>query len=272
MSPAGGVPVTLKLGGTSAQHAGCVELVGRLAEPGWVVVHGGGTELDAWSARMGLVTRRHEGLRVTDPETLELACAVLGGLVNTRLVAQLRAHGIPALGLTGVDGGLLTAGAVDPALGAVGEVTEVNVPLLAALEAAGQVPVVASLAASRTGEILNVNADAAAGAVAAARGGQLILCTDVPGVLRDGAVVEHLTADGVAALLADGAATDGMRPKLRAALHAARAGCDVRIVDGRDPDAVLAALRGEAAGTRVTAFPGAPDQLPTSLPTYGGFA
>lgn len=264
-------PVTLKLGGTSARYAGCVELVGRLAEPGWVVVHGGGTELDAWSARLDLVPRRHEGLRITDPQTLELACAVLGGLVNARLVAQLRGHGIPALGLTGIDGGLLTAALVDPTLGAVGEVTEVNLALLAALQDAGQVPVVASLAASRAGEILNVNADEAAGAVAAARGGQLILCTDVPGVIRDGAVVERLTAQGVEELLAEGAATDGMRPKLRAALRAARAGCDVRIVDGRDPHAVLAALRGEAAGTSVTVAP-APDSMDTTLPAYGGYA
>lgn len=253
MSAHVGGPVTLKLGGTSAQHAGCVELVGRLAEPGWVVVHGGGGELDAWSARLGLATRRVEGLRVTDPETLDLACAVLGGLVNARLVARLRAMGVPALGLTGLDGGLLTATPLDPQLGAVGEVTGVDAPLLDALAAAGQVPVVASIAASRTGEVLNVNADTAAGAVAAARGGLLILCTDVAGVLRDGALVERIDSSAAVRLLADGAASGGMRPKLRAALHAAGAGCEVRIVDGRDPDAVLAALRGEAAGTLVTA-------------------
>jgi acetylglutamate kinase len=263
--------VTLKLGGTSAQHAGCVELVGRIAAPGWVVVHGGGTELDAWSGRLGIVPERHDGLRVTDPATLELACAILGGLVNARLVAHLRALGVAALGLTGIDGGLLTADVVDPSLGAVGDVRGVNVGLLAALEAAGQVPVLASLAVSRTGEILNVNADAAAGAVAAARGGLFILCTDVPGVLHEGAVLDQVGPEAAERLLADGAATDGMRPKLRAALRAARAGCDVRIVDGRDPDAVLAALRGEEAGTRVTAGP-PPVEPRGSLPTYGGFA
>jgi len=253
MSAPPGRPVTMKLGGTSAQHAGCVELVGRLAEPGWVVVHGGGGELDAWSARLGLTPRRVEGLRVTDPETLDLACAVLGGLVNARLVAQMRSMGVPALGLTGIDGGLLTAQPLDPQLGAVGEVSKVDGSLLAALASAGQVPVVASLAATRGGEVLNVNADTAAGAIAAARGGLLILCTDVAGVLHDGALVERIDAAGALRLLADGAATAGMRPKLRAALHAARAGCEVRIVDGRDPDAVLAALRGEAAGTLITA-------------------
>ncbi len=252
MSAYAGRPVTMKLGGTSAQHAGCVELVGRLAAPGWVVVHGGGRELDAWSARLGLAPRRVEGLRVTDPETLDLACAVLGGLVNARLVARMRSMGVPAMGLTGIDGGLLTAQPLDPQLGAVGEVSEVDGSLLDALAVAGQVPVIASLAATRAGEVLNVNADAAAGAIAAARGGLLILCTDVAGVLHDGALVEQIDVAGAYRLLADGAATAGMRPKLRAALHAARAGCEVRIVDGRDPGAVLAALRGEAAGTLVT--------------------
>jgi acetylglutamate kinase len=279
MSALVGRPVTMKLGGTSAQHAGCVELVGRMAEPGWVVVHGGGGELDAWSERLGLTPTRVEGLRVTDPETLDLACAVLGGLVNARLVARMRSMGVPALGLTGIDGGLLTAQPLDRQLGAVGEVSEVDGGLLDALAAAGQVPVVASLAATRGGEVLNVNADTAAGAIAAARGGLLILCTDVAGVLDDGALVEKIDVAGALRLLADGAATAGMRPKLRAALHAARAGCEVRIVDGRDPDAVLAALRGEAAGTLVIGDDAALSHVPgatagTQLPTgdLGGTA
>ncbi len=255
-------PVTMKLGGISAQHAGCVELVGRMAEPGWVVVHGGGAELDAWSARLGIVPRRVEGLRVTDAETLDLACAVLGGLVNARLVARLRAAGVPALGLTGIDGGLLVARHLDERLGAVGEVTGVDDRLLDAIARAGRVPVVATLATTGEGEVVNVNADTAAGAVAAARGGLLVLCTDVPGVLADGEVVAEMDAAHALRLLADGAATAGMRPKLRAALHAASAGCDVRIVDGRDPDAVLAALNDEPAGTRITADPAA---LPASL-------
>jgi acetylglutamate kinase len=259
-------PVTIKLGGVSARHAGCVELVGRMAAPGWVVVHGGGGELDAWSARLGIVPRRIDGLRVTDPASLELACAILGGLVNAQLVARLRAAGVPALGLTGIDGGLLTAWHADPRLGAVGEVTEVSGALLATLAEAGQVPVIASLAATRNGEVLNVNADTAAGAVAAARGGLLLLCTDVPGVIHDGALIEQVDAAGAMRLLADGAATGGMRPKLRAALHAARAGCEVRIIDGRDPDVVLAALRGEAAGTLVTARPAA---MPPREPIAG---
>jgi len=263
-----GGPVTLKLGGTSARHAGCVELVGRMAEPGWVVIHGGGSEMDAWSDRLGMVPRRIEGLRVTDPETLDLACAVLGGLVNARLVAQLRAMGVPALGLTGLDGGLLSARPLDEALGAVGEVSGVNLPLLDVLASAGQVPVLATLAATPSGEVLNVNADTAAGSVAAARGGLLILCTDVPGVLREGSLVEELDAAAALRLLADGGATAGMRPKLRAALTAAAAGCTVRIVDGRDPDAVLAALHGEPAGTRVTAH-AAPSQ---TTPPNGGLA
>ena len=249
-------PLTLKLGGITAQHAGSVELVGRLAVPGWVIVHGGGAELDSWSARLGLTPRRHDGLRVTDAETLDLACAVLGGLVNGRLVARLRALGVPALGLSGIDGGLLGAIRSDPGLGAVGDVTTVDTVLLGVLEAAGLVPVVASLAATPDGEILNVNADAAAGAIAAARGGLLILCTDVAGVLVDGAVLDHIDADEARALLAEGVATDGMRPKLRAAIDAAEAGCEVHIVDGRDPEVLLGVLTGGQAGTAVTSAVG----------------
>lgn len=266
-------PVTLKLGGTTADHAGCVELVGRRAEPGWVVVHGGGGELDAWSARLGIATTWVEGLRVTDPETLDLACAVLGGLVNARLVARLRATGVPALGMTGIDGGLLVARHLDERLGAVGEVTAVDHDLLETLARAGRVPVVASLSTTGEGAIVNVNADSAAGAIAAARGGLLVLCTNVPGVLVDGRVLPEVNAERAGDLLADGGASAGMRPKLRAALHAASAGCEVWIVDGRDPDAVLAVLSGEPAGTRVTAEPGAaPPALDPEPHAIGGGA
>jgi acetylglutamate kinase len=245
-------PVTVKLGGIAGEHAASVEVVARAAPRDTVVVHGGGNEVARWGARLGIEQREHDGLRVTDPETLEVVVAVLGGLVNTRLVAALAGVGRAAVGLTGLDGGLLRLRRREVALGEVGEVVAVDPRVLDALLAAGQLPVVAPLGMDG-GSLLNVNADEAGGAIAAARGGLLLLCTDVAGVLRDGARVGRLDAAGAEAMLADGTASAGMRPKLRAALVAARAGCTVRIVDGRDAAGLAEALSGGDVGTEVTA-------------------
>jgi acetylglutamate kinase len=245
--------VTIKLGGAAGQHADSVRLVAQTTPADTVVVHGGGNEVGEWSRRLGLEPRTHEGLRVTDHETLDVALAVLGGLVNTRLVAAFGAHGRRAVGLTGADGGLLQLRRRERELGEVGEVVGADVSLVATLVAAGVLPVVASLGADAEGSLLNVNADEAAGALAAARGGLLLLCTDVPGVQLEGRLVDHLDHAGVERMLSDGTASAGMRPKLRAALVAARAGCDVRIVDGRSVGDLGRALEGATAGTLVTA-------------------
>jgi acetylglutamate kinase len=232
-------------------EASCAS-VAALAPASSVVVHGGGSEVADWSRRLGLEPRMQDGLRVTDPATLEVVVGVLGGLVNTRIVAALAAAGRPAVGLTGADGGLLRLGRRQPALGEVGEVVAVDPSLLDTLIGAGSTPVVASIGAC-DGALLNVNADEVAGAIAAARGGLLLLCTDVAGVARDGQVLDRLDANGAEQMLADGSASAGMRPKLRAALVAAAAGCEVRIVDGRSASDLERALRGEPAGTMVTA-------------------
>jgi acetylglutamate kinase len=245
--------VTIKVGGIAGRHAAALAVVARDAPPTTVVVHGGGNEVADWSERLGLEPRTHDGLRVTDPETLDVAVAVLAGLVNTRLVAAFGQHGRRAVGLTGVDGGLLDVRRRDPELGEVGEVLGANAHVLDPLLAAGLTPVVASIAADGSGDVLNVNADEAAGAIAAARGGLLLLCTDVPGVLLEDRLVERLDPASAERMLADGSASAGMRPKLRAALVAAGAGCEVRIVDGRSPDDLQRALAGSAAGTLVAA-------------------
>ena len=246
--------VTIKLGGTAGTHAASLAVLVERAEPGWVVVHGGGTEVGDWSRRLGVEPETVDGLRVTDPATLEIVVAVLRGLVNARLVATFAAGGVvDAIGLSGVDGDLLRAERFDPRIGEVGRITDVNGRLLAALTAAGQVPIVAPIARGDGAQLLNVNADEVAGAIAAARGGRLLLLTDVPGVLRDGEPVATLSAEEAEGLLADETASGGMRPKLRAAVTAARAGCDVAIVDGRSPEAVRAALDGVTTGTTVTA-------------------
>lgn len=242
-------PTTIKLGGVAGAHAAALA---ERAEPGWVIVHGGGNEVADWSRRLGHEPAAIDGLRVTDEATLEIATAVLRGLVNARLVAALVAAGVPAIGVGGADGDLLRAERFDARLGHVGRVTRVNTELLDRLAAAGNVAVIAPIARGAGAELLNVNADEVAGAIAATRGGRLLLLTDVPGVLRDGTTVPTLTAGEAEAMLADGIAHGGMQPKLRAALTAARAGCDVTIVDGTDPAAVRAALDGEAVGTTLT--------------------
>jgi acetylglutamate kinase len=247
------LPITIKVGGIAGQHAAALAVVARDAPATTVVVHGGGNEVAEWSARLGLEARTHDGLRVTDPDTLEVAVAVLAGLVNTRLVAAFGQHGRRAVGLTGVDGGLLDVRRRDPDLGEVGAVLGADVTILDPLLAAGLTPVVASIAADAGGDVLNINADEAAGAIAAARGGLLLLCTDVPGVLLEDRLVERLDHASAERMLADGSASAGMRPKLRAALVAADAGCEVRIVDGRSPDDLRRALAGSAAGTLVAA-------------------
>lgn len=246
-------PLTIKLGGVAGRHAESVRFVAASAPLDTVVVHGGGNEVAEWSRRLGLEPRTHDGLRVTDADTLEVAVAVLGGLVNTRLVAAFHAHGRRSVGLTGADAGLLRLRRRAPQLGEVGEVLGSDPALVTALVAAGALPVVAPLGVDDRGALLNVNADEAAGAIAAARGGILLLCTDVEGVRRDGQVVEALSSRQAEAMLADGSASAGMRPKLRAAVAAARAGCAVRIVDGRSAAALEAALAGEAVGTLVSA-------------------
>jgi acetylglutamate kinase len=245
-------PVTIKMGGVAGRHANGLAVIARDAPRDTVVVHGGGNEVAAWGRRLGLEERMHDGLRITDAETLDVAVAVLAGLVNTRLVAAFTAAGRRAVGLTGADGGLLRLRRREPALGQVGEAIGADPSLLSTLIDAGALPVVASIGLHQ-GSLLNVNADEAAGAIGAARGGLLLLCTDVAGVQRDGSLVESLVAIDAERMLTDGSASAGMRPKLRAALVAARAGCQVRIVDGRSTSDLEHALRGEPAGTIVTA-------------------
>ncbi|HEX2222031.1 MAG TPA: acetylglutamate kinase [Candidatus Limnocylindria bacterium] len=246
-------PLTVKLGGVAGAHRSSLEAIATLADGSCVVVHGGGRQLADWQLRLGLQPRADDGLRVTDDATLEVAVAVLAGLVNASLVAAFAAAGRSAVGLTGADAGLLRLERADPRLGRVGHAVGADPALLDVLTGAGLLPVVASIGVGPHAELLNVNADEVAGAIAAARGGRLLLCSDVPGVARDGETLAELSADEAASMLADGTASAGMVPKLKAAVSAASAGCEVRIIDGRSPEAVAAALAGEPVGTRVAA-------------------
>jgi acetylglutamate kinase len=195
------------------------------------------------------------GLRVTDAPTRDLALAVLGGLANARIVAALIARAVPAVGLTGIDGGMLRAQREESALGLVGNIRRVDSALLEELIAQGRVPVVAPAAleepAGDAPEVLNVNADSAAGAIAAALGARLLVfVTDVPGVrAKDGKVLPRLDRERAKALVDDGTIEGGMLPKVEACLVATGAGCRAAIVAARTADAVERLLAGDAVGT-----------------------
>lgn len=253
--PGATAPVVVKLGGRSLDTPGAP---GQLAEalaalPGArVLVHGGGAEVSAWLARAGIEPRFADGLRVTDAPTLEIATAVLAGLANKRLVARLRAAGLPAFGLSALDGGLLACAPHPDAarLGAVGAVTGADVTALHALLAQGLLPVVASIGQC-DGALLNLNADDAACALAAALGARdLVLLSDTPGLMLGGAPVATLGPAALAAALAGDEVHGGMRPKLRAARAALAAGVGrVHIAAWDGPDALARLFEGRGAGT-----------------------
>ena len=243
----------VKLGGNEfdrpAWLAACARALARLDPV--VVVHGGGRAVSALSRRLGLPVEKRDGRRVTSPEVAEVVELVMGGPVNRQVVTALRAAGLDAVGLSGVDGGLLTARPIPGELGHVGEIAQVRVALLESFLLAGLTPVIAPMAPEASGAEgtpLNVNADDAAAAVAGAlRAAELLFVSDVPGVEVDGAIRPALEAGDVETLVELGMATDGMAAKLRAASAALRAGARaVRIGD-------LHLLDDAGAGTRILA-------------------
>lgn len=201
-----------------------------------VIVHGGGPDITALSARLGVEVRWHAGRRVTPPDALDVASMVLNGRVNKRLVAALLAAGVDAIGLSGMDGGVLRAALLDDgALGRVGRIASVRAELLQALLARGHTVVLSPISLGEDGAALNVNADDVAAAVAAAlAASELVFLTDVPGV-RDGDIVRALLDAGEAvALVRTGVAHGGMGVKLSAGVKALDCGVPaVRIGDAR---------------------------------------
>jgi len=223
-----------------------------------IVVHGGGPDITRYMERLGMEVRFHEGLRVSDPETVEIAKMVLLGKVNSDIVKRINRHGQPAVGLSGEDGSMFAVRPVANAdeVGNVGEVERVDVDVLNHI-AADYIPVVASAAADARGNSYNVNADAAAGKVAAAlRAHKIMFLTDVAGWLRDpadeGTLISEARVDDVEHALGD--IHGGMRPKLSACVEAIRGGVgSAQIVDGRQPHSLLLELfTDEGVGTKIT--------------------
>ena len=260
-------PVVLKFGGELLEDpqrvAALAATIAKLARKmSLVIVHGGGREIDASLARVGIEKRQVDGLRITDEPTLEVVVSVLAGLVNTRFVATLGAAGVQAVGLTGADAGVGRVKAAPPHtstsgatvdLGRVGEPVGKEKPsLLIDLCRKGYMPVVSSIGASRDGELFNVNADTLAAHLAGRlKSPRLIIAGATAGVLdRDGSTIADMTFADVDVLIASGGATAGMVAKLAACRSAIDNGArEVFIADGKDlAGLAVLARHGRAAG------------------------
>lgn len=255
-------PIVIKIGGsTLGSHDTTLEDLVALQQEGRtvVVVHGGGDVITQWLSRQGISTKFEKGLRVTDDETLEVVVAVLAGVVNKELVSAIQSLGGRAMGLSGVDGGFIEARIKDAELGYVGEVVKINPEPIGAILRGGYIPIIAPLGLAAKGEkgekemTLNVNADTAAGEIAAALGVErLIFLTDVPGILdSSGKSLPRLSADEASSLMSSGVVSGGMIPKVEACLRAHSTVPITQIVDGREAHALLKAMAGKGSGTSI---------------------
>ncbi|WLT31434.1 acetylglutamate kinase [Geothrix sp. PMB-07] len=249
-----------------------------------VLVHGGGSELDAVCEAMHIPIEKVAGRRVTSPEVLDAAKMVFAGQVHMDLLADLQASGVPAVGLTGLDAGLVKAhkrppvpvvpdGATEPQLvdfGLVGDIDAIDPHVLSHLLEGGFVPVVAPLSGGEDGAIYNTNADTIAASLAGALGAEkLFFLLAVPGLLKDiskaSSLIPHATLEELAGFEARGIISGGMRPKLAAVKAALSAGVpSAHLVSGLAPDALLAEIfTNEGSGTMLV--PGSVPGLATGV-------
>ncbi len=223
-----------------------------------VLIHGGGPEISAGLKKIGKESTFIDGLRVTDEETVEIVQMVLAGKVNKRLVNLLAGKGVRAVGLSGLDSGLLKAEMRDPALGYVGRITGVDVTLLQDLMEDGYVPVISTIAGDDEGSVYNINADTAASWIAGALGAErLFMMTDIRGILRDKddpeSLIPCIDIQEAVALFEQGVISGGMIPKVECCIDAILRGVErVIVLDGRVPHSILLEiLTNEGAGTMV---------------------
>lgn len=224
-----------------------------------VVVHGGGNKVTEWLNRQGLTTEFVRGERVTDSAALEVATAVLAGLVNKQIVAAINNLGGRAVGISGIDGSLVEGRVKNREMGYVGETVNINLAILETLLQSGFIPVISSMSLyavdrpADAAQILNINADPTAGDLAAALGAEkLIFLTNVAGINdASGKVIPHLSARESQSLVESGVISGGMIPKLNACLTALNAGAIARIIDGREPHALTNEFAGRNGGTTI---------------------
>jgi len=254
--------IVVKIGGaTLGSHDTTIEDIVHLQQQGrqLIVVHGGANVVTRWLTKQGISTRFINGERVTDKSALDMVTAVLCGLVNKEIVASINALGGRAVGICGVDGALIQSRIREREMGYVGEVVEVNLELLEALLGSGFIPVIGPLGLhsvdrpERAPLSLNINGDTLAGEIAAAVGAErLIFLTDVAGIFdQSGKSLSQLSPEEAEALIASGVASEGMVVKLKACLRALSSISTARIIDGRQPHALLREIEGASEGTTI---------------------
>ncbi|OAN17050.1 acetylglutamate kinase [Photobacterium jeanii] len=253
------VPLVIKLGGAVLS---CHDTLSKLfaainqyqisaARP-LLLVHGGGYLVDELLTQLQLETVKKEGLRVTPPEQIEVVTGALAGTANKMLQGHAIKSGVKAVGLSLADGGLCQVSELDPELGAVGKAEPGDGSFISQVMAAGYVPIVSSIGLTADGEMMNVNADQAAVAVAAALDAELVLLSDVSGVLDGkGHLIASLNESQAEALIEQAVITDGMVVKVRAAFEAAKAlGRPIEVATWRYPDKLAALFAGTSIGTK----------------------
>ncbi len=223
-----------------------------------VLVHGGGPEISEMMSRLGKKPEFVDGLRVTDQETVDIVQMVLAGKVNKTLVKLLEVKGGKAMGISGMDGGLIEAKMKRAELGYVGSITGVNIEPVMDLLEKGYIPVISTLGCDREGNTYNINGDTAAAYIAGALGAErLIMMTDIAGVLRDKndptTLIPELTIGEAIKLFEENVIAGGMIPKVECCIDAIHRGVErVIIMDGRVPHSILMEiLTDEGAGTMV---------------------
>ena len=213
-----------------------------------VVVHGGGPQIGDLMEKLGKKSEFRDGLRVTDAETLDIARMVLVGKVNRDIVGAINVHGPHAVGVSGEDGGLITAAARNPELGFVGDVSSINPTLLVKLISEGLIPVMSTIGADATGQAYNINADTVAGAVAEAlKAEKIVYLTDVAGLYEDfddeTSLIRRATVSELQEKIDSGLLSGGMIPKIEACVRAVRNGVSsAHLLDGRVPHVSLLEL------------------------------
>ena len=224
-----------------------------------LVVHGGGPQIGDLMQRLGKEPEFRDGLRVTDAETLDIARMVLVGKVNRDIVGSINVHGPLAVGVSGEDGGLITAAARNPELGFVGDVASVDPTLLTKLFSEGLIPVMSTIGADASGQAYNINADTVAGAVAEAIGAEkVVYLTDVEGLYEDfsdkDSLIRQISADDLQGKIDSGRVTDGMIPKIEACISAVNNGVtSAHLLDGRIPHVALLEIFTDAGiGTMIS--------------------
>ncbi|CAH0534641.1 Acetylglutamate kinase [Vibrio stylophorae] len=217
-----------------------------------VLVHGGGYLVDELSAKLGFTTQKRNGLRVTPFEQVPYMAGALAGTANKLLQGEAVRAAVPSIGMSLADGGLCHISQMDPALGAVGDAKAGDGTLLHALLAQNVLPIISCIGLDDQGQLMNVNGDQAAVAVAAAIQADLVFLSDVPGVLDgQGVLQSHLTEEKAQQMIDDGVITDGMIVKVEAAFEAANAlGKTIEIASWRDAQKLNALFAGEAIGTQ----------------------